>query len=357
MVASQDYYSILGVSKGASDQDLKKAYRKLALKWHPDKHQGADKAKASEMFKKIGLAYDVLSDEKKRQIYDQFGEEGLKGGVPEGAAGGGAGGMPGGFSFHFGGPGGQSASFDDAAAQEIFRRMFGGGGFGGRGGFGGSGSSSPEPMDTDDPFAGLFGGMGGMGGMGGRRAGQRKRKAPPVVHDLSCTLEELYTGCTKKLKVSKKLYDEASGKLIPTTKVLEVNVKPGWKDGTKITFENEGDEGKNIIPADIVLRLKTKPHARFERQGNDLIHTRSISLTQALTGVTVPVATLDGRQLQVKIDEPISPDYVKVVPGEGMPNQKGGSKGDLKIKFKIRFPKRKLSSKQVDLIKQADLSA
>ena len=132
-----DYYKVLGVARDATDAELKKAYRKLAVKWHPDKNPN-NQEEATKKFKEISEAYDVLSDSEKKEIYDTYGEEGLKGGIPTGKAG--AGGFPG------GGPNGAYHGMDDDMARHIFENLFGGGG-----GFGGFG--------------------GGMGGMGGRGAG------------------------------------------------------------------------------------------------------------------------------------------------------------------------------------------
>ncbi|MFN3973556.1 MAG: J domain-containing protein, partial [Gemmobacter sp.] len=240
--------------------------------------------------------------------------------------------MPGGARFHFGG-------FTDPA--ELFARMFGartpfGDGFGREGGFSfGSGSDEDgDPRGTFFSFGGMPGGMGGvggmpggmggmpggMGGMGGMggprgaggRAGHGKPPAP-IEHPLQCTLEELYTGTTKRLRITKTITD-ASGQSMQVKKMLEVPVRAGFKAGTKITFEREGDELPGRIPADIVFVIQEKPHERFTREGNDLVYKPRVTLAQAFAGVRVPVPTLDGRTVHVEADELITPTTEKVVP-------------------------------------------
>uniref|UniRef100_A0A803N1P6 J domain-containing protein n=1 Tax=Chenopodium quinoa TaxID=63459 RepID=A0A803N1P6_CHEQI len=283
-----DYYKILGVDKNAKDDDLKKAYRKLAMKWHPDKNPN-NKKEAEAKFKQISEAYDVLSDPQKKAVYDQYGEEGLKGGAPPPDAAGG----PGGATFFSTGDGPTSFRF-----------------------------SSRNP---DDIFAEFFG---------------ASRKAPPIENKLPCTLEELYKGTTKKMKISREIAD-MSGKTIPVEEILTIEIKPGWKKGTKITFPEKGNEHPGITPADLVFVIDEKPHKVFIRDGNDLIVTQKISLAEALTGYTVHLTTLDGRNLNIPINNVIHPSYEEVVPMEGMPLPKEPSRrGNLRIKFDIKFPTR-----------------
>ncbi|XP_027346254.1 dnaJ homolog subfamily B member 4-like isoform X2 [Abrus precatorius] len=312
-----DYYKILQVDKNAKDDDLKKAYRKLAMKWHPDKNPN-NKKEAEAKFKQISEAYEVLSDPQKRTVYDQYGEEGLKGQVPPPDAGGAGttffstGDMPGSFRFN------------PRNADDIFAEFFG--------------------------FSSPFGGMGGRGGGGGMRSRfsgggvhmsqGAPRKAPPIENKLPCTLEEIYKGTTKKMKISREIAD-VSGKTMPVEEILTINVKPGWKKGTKITFPEKGNEQPNVAPADLVFIIDEKPHGVFTRDGNDLVVTQKISLAEALTGYTVHLTTLDGRNLSIPINSVIHPNYEEVVPREGMPLPKDPSKkGNLRIKFNIKFPTR-----------------
>ncbi|KAJ1674240.1 Molecular chaperone (DnaJ super), partial [Spiromyces aspiralis] len=262
----KDYYKILGVSKSASEEELKKAYRKEALKWHPDRHK-EDKDIAEKKFKDLSEAYEVLSDKQKRAIYDQYGEEGLKGGIPGGGPGGAGFGGPGGTTFRFqtfGGPGGGGArfgGFTPSNPEDIFAQLFSGLG---------GGMPGATAMDIDDDlnggFSGIFGGMpGGAAGIGrgGRRhgAGARHAMSPPrdLIRPLALTLDELYNGCTKKLKVTRKILDPSTGQISQSEKILTVNIKPGWKAGTKIRYAGEGDNLGNGAQ-DIVFVVEEKPH-------------------------------------------------------------------------------------------------
>lgn len=123
--------------------------------------------------------------------------------------------------------------------------------------------------------------------------------------------------------------------------ILTIEIKPGWKKGTKITFPEKGNEQRGVIPSDLVFIIDEKPHNVFKRDGNDLVATQKISLVEALTGYTAQVTTLDGRNLTIPVNSIVSPTYEEVVKGEGMPIPKEpGRKGNLRIKFNIKFPSR-----------------
>lgn len=141
-------------------------------------------------------------------------------------------------------------------------------------------------------------------------------------------------------------------KSLPVDEILSIEIKPGWKKGTKITFPEKGNEQPNVIPADLVFIIDEKPHSVFTREGNDLVVTQKISLAEALTGYTVHLTTLDGRALTIPINNVIHPTYEEVVPKEGMPIPKEPSRrGNLRIKFNIKFPAR-LTSEQKAGIKK-----
>ncbi|XP_035516908.1 dnaJ homolog subfamily B member 1b [Morone saxatilis] len=341
----KDYYDILGIKRGASEDDIKKAYRKQALRYHPDKNKSPG---AEEKFKEIAEAYDVLSDPKKKDIYDRYGEEGLKGGGP---SGGGGGGGPGTFSYTFQGD-----------PHAIFEEFFGGrnpfGQF-----FGARNGAMDEEMDTDDPFAryGMGGGgMGGfprsfssgMGGMGPHSSVVKKQQDPPVVHDLRVSLEEVLSGCTKKMKISRKRLNPDGRSIRAEDKILEVQIKKGWKEGTKITFPKEGDETPTNIPADVVFVLKDKPHPVFKREGSDIIYTAKVSLRDALCGCTVTAPTLEGKTVTVSSTDIVQPGMKRRVSGEGLPYPKRPDRrGDLIVEFEVKFPER-LSQSARDTIAQ-----
>ncbi|KAH0819001.1 hypothetical protein GEV33_003789 [Tenebrio molitor] len=259
----------------ASDDDIKKAYRKLALKYHPDKNKTAG---AEEKFKEVAEAYEVLSDKKKRDIYDNYGEEGLKGGVPGNS---GFGNSSFSYTYH-GDPRATFAQFFGNASP--FQAFF-------------SGNHSmfgfpDDDMDVDDPFASLNVGptRSGPGGAfrshsfnfhGTPNRNKDKIQDPPIEHDLYVSLEDITKGCTKKMKISRKVL-QSDGTAKKEDKVLTINVKPGWKAGTKITFQREGDQGRNKIPADIVFIIRDKPHPLFKREGSDIRYTAKISLKQVM---------------------------------------------------------------------------
>ncbi|XP_061363632.1 uncharacterized protein LOC133307190 [Gastrolobium bilobum] len=340
-----DYYKILQVDRNAKDDDLKKAYRKLAMKYHPDKNPN-NKKDAESKFKEISEAYEVLSDPQKRAVYDKYGEEGLKGQVPppDATFGGANGGSR--TTFYSTGDIPTSFRFNPRNADDIFAEFFGssspfggmgrssgGGGGGGGGGFG-MRSRFSNGMFDDDMFA-SFGEGGGV-----HVSQSAPRKAPPIENRLPCSLEDIYKGTTKKMKISREVVD-ATGKTMQVEEILPINVKPGWKKGTKITFAEKGNEQPNVTPADLVFIIDEKPHSVFTRDGNDLIVTQKISLAEALTGYTVNLTTLDGRNLSIPINNVIPPDYEEVVPREGMPLPRDPTmKGNLRIKFNIRFPTR-----------------
>jgi len=306
----KDYYAILGVARDATEEQLKAAYKKQALKWHPDRNLN-NKEQAEAKFKEIAEAYEVLNDSNKREVFDKFGEEGLKQGM------GSSPGTHAGFNFH--------------DPMDIFKQFFGAG-FGGDDGFSGfSFSTSPR---------------GGFGGFG-------PNKDPPIKREFELPLEDLYHGKLKKFNVTKTIHDE-HGNIRKESKVLEINVQPGWKDGTKITFHNEGDVHPGSEPADMIFVVKQKPHTFFTRDREHLIYTASITLSQALRGVKLGIPHLDGTSREVTIrDRVIDPHYVHRVPGAGMPKPKEpGSFGDLLIKFDIKFPQ-SLTKDQKELIKKA----
>ena len=293
-----DYYSLLGVGRDASPEDIKKGYRKMAVKWPPDKHASggpSEKAQAEKKFKEIAEAYDALSDPNKKEIYDRYGEAGLKRG------GGGAG--PSGFGGM--GPGGIDPN-------ELFAQMFaqmnaGGGGV--RMGPGGAG------VDLNDLLGGLFGGGVHMGG-GGRGGGGGMR--PMAIQKVECTLEELYRGGTKRARHNGKAY--------------ELPIQPGYKPGTKIKFDADG----------IAFELSQAEHATFSRIGNDLHCTVfPSSLLFLFSGETQQLRTLDGRIVEAAFP---AFSFTAVIPREGMAfrttdatGSRTSGKGDLVVHMLANF--------------------
>uniref|UniRef100_A0A4W3JMW4 DnaJ homolog subfamily A member 1-like n=1 Tax=Callorhinchus milii TaxID=7868 RepID=A0A4W3JMW4_CALMI len=300
MVLETGYYDILGVEPGSSTEEIKKAYRKLALKFHPDKNP-----EEGERFKGISQAYEVLSDSKKRDLYDRGGEEAIKGG---GTSGG----------FH--------------SPMDIFDMFFGGGG---------RMHSRPERRAGGPEFdsrAGQFGFIiiNMLHCVVGRN----------VAHQLSMSLEDMYNGATRKLTLQKNVICQkcngecysaqgrnSRGRPRPWT-VRDLD--PRMKDGQKITFHGEGDQLPGLEPGDVIIILDQKEHASFQRSENNLITQMEINLVEALCGLKHTIKTLDNRTLVIGSRPVIRPGDVKCILNEGMPLHRNPfERGLLIIQFQV----------------------
>jgi DnaJ-class molecular chaperone len=276
---ARDYYEVLGLAKGASDNDIKKAYRKLARQYHPDRNPGDKQAEGR--FKEVQDAYDVLSDKQKREQFDRFGFVGP--GAMPGGAGGGAGGFPGGFQFNWGN------------AQ-------------------GGGPSQIDPEDLQDILR-HFGGLGGAGPRPGRGGTRRRQPAPPPdeVPEVTIPFETAANGGSVALDVDGTH--------------IEVKIPAGVADGQTIRLRGQGPGGQ-----DIYVKLRVNPHAYFRREGNDIILEVPLSVAEAVLGATVDVPTLDGQRLGVKVPPGTSSGNRLRLRGRGI---KGG---DQYIEIKIVVP-------------------
>ena len=187
---------------------------------------------------------------------------------------------------------------------------------------------------------------------------RKKAQDPPIEKYLMVTLEELLTGTTKKLKIIKKVLNQDRVTTHPEEKILTIEVKKGWKEGTKITFPEEGDQKPHTVPADIVFTIKDKPHVNFKRdQDNNILYTAPLSLRDALTGHTtasmVPVPTLDGRTVNIPLNNIIKPGAKRRIKGEGLPLPKRlNQRADMMVDFEVVFPTQ-LSTSNIDLLKNA----
>jgi len=335
MVKETTYYDLLGVRPDASESELKKAYRKLALKYHPDKNPDA-----GDKFKEISHAYEILSDSEKRQMYDQYGEEGLNGQ-------GGMGGMD---------------------AEDLFSQLFGGGIFGG-GGRGGGRPSGPRrgkdmvhqlKVSLEDLYKGkttklalqkhvLCSKCEGRGGKEGsvktcstcHGQGVRviMRQMGPMVQQIQQPCGDCQ-GQGEIIDEKDRCKDCQGRKINNERKILEVHIDKGMRDGQKITFNGEGDQAPGIVPGDIIIALDEKPHPTFQRKGDDLTYEAKIDLLTALAGGQFAIPHLDDRVLLVTVlpGEAIHPGMVKVIPNEGMPAYRHHTHGNLFVKFTIDFP-------------------
>ncbi|KAJ8104179.1 hypothetical protein POJ06DRAFT_191756 [Lipomyces tetrasporus] len=342
MVKESKLYDVLGISPDASDAQIKKAYRVNALKYHPDKNQHSPEA--AEKFKDVSHAYEILSDSQKREIYDRYGEEGLSG-----AGGPDMGGMNG--------------------AEALFSQFFGG-----------------------------ASGFGGMFGAGGRPSGPRRSR--DIVHALRVTLEDLYKGKVAKLALTRTITCQKCGgkggkdgavkkcstcngtgsvtfqrgmghiiqqfqtvchdckgegeiikekdrcktcngkKTVSEKKILEVHIDKGMVNGQKITFPEEGDQGPDLLPGDVIFVVDEQPHERFTRKKDDLYYHAKIDLLTALAGGSIAIQHLDNEWLKVDIipGETIRPGTVKVVENRGMPSYRLHNFGNLYVEFEVEFP-------------------
>ncbi|CDY24146.1 BnaC03g57310D [Brassica napus] len=368
-----DYYNILKVNHSARDDDLKKAYKRLAMIWHPDKNPSARRDEAEAKFKRISEAYDVLSDPQKRQIYDLYGEEGLKSGkIPNSSYEASSSSSRPPHFYHQHPPNAASFRFNPRDAEDIYAEIFGSEA---------GGASAGHRTFRDASFRNAGGANGEL------------RKAPAVENPLPCSLEDLCKGVKKKMRLSRNVFD-ASGwvvndssswsklelvgikrcritslclcihrdeflscfisvlKMRVVEEILPIEIKPGWKKGTKLTFPKKGNEEPGIIPADIIFVVEEKPHPLYKRDGNDLLVNQEITLLEALTGKTLDLTTLDGRSLMIPLTDIINPEHEIVVPNEGMPiSKEPGKKGNLRLKLNVSYPS-KLTAEQKSELKR-----
>lgn len=305
MAPTKDYYQILGVSKTASQDELKKAYRKLALKYHPDKTKG-DKA-SEEKFKEISEAYAVLSDPQKRKEYDTFGQAG--------------------FHRRYS----QEDIFRGADLGDIFRDF----------GF-----------STDDIFARIFG-LGGRGRAAGfdyttqfrdfGQTGPIPRRGRDILYELPITLAEAFRGAEKVIA-----FPRPDG----SQERVSVKIPAGIQEGKKLRLQGKGEPGSaGGEPGDLLIQVRILPDSQFIREGDDLYLDWPIALSQAILGATVEVPTLEGKTLSVKIPPGTQPGQKMRLKGQGMPGLRGKGRGDLYVRPRIQVP-RDLSERQRRLVQE-----
>jgi len=361
MPAKRDYYEVLGVGKSASEEEIKAAYRKLALKYHPDKNPG-DKS-AEEKFKEGTEAYEVLKDPEKRRRFDQFGHAAFSPG-----------------SGGFGGGGFDFSGFDISDALRAFMQDFGG----------------------DSFFSDFFG--GGRGGRRGGRGGGYAQAGNDLQAPVALTLEEINSGTSKKIKykryvacehcggkggegvrkcatcggqgrvrqVSQSLFGQminvaacprcngqgttvsqpcnhCGGEGLERKEVtLAVKIPAGVQEGNYLNLAGQGDAGPHAGPAgDLIVLIREKKHPNFERHGMDLLTEIKITFPQAALGDQVPVDTLDGK-VKLTIPPGCAPDKIFRLAGQGLPEVNSRGRGDLLVKVSLQPPER-LSNEQKEL--------
>lgn len=325
-VDNQGFYDLLGVGKDASDTEIKKAYRKLALKEHPDR--GGD----PEKFKEISHAYETLSDPEKRRLYDQYGEEGVQNG---------------------GGPN----------PDDMFSMFFGGGGR--RGPTGprrGEDLVHPLRVSMEDLYNGKTCRLAinrdkiceACEGRGGAEGCEREcrdcdgngvrielRQIGPGMIQQSRAVCPSCRGQGKIINEQDKCSECKGKKVVKERKVQEIHVDKGMKHGEKIVISGEADQAPGTVPGDVVFVIQEKPHDTFKRKGVDLLMEKEITLCEALCGFMFTVTQLDGRVL--KVESPpgavVTPNSVRMIPGEGFPQRNNiFQRGRLFIHFRVVFP-------------------
>jgi len=301
MAEKRDFYEVLGIKKEASADEIKKAFRKKAMQYHPDKNPG-DKA-AEEKFKEINEAYEILSDTDKRDKYDRFGFAG----IDPNAAFGGAQGQGQGFGTsyqthgNFNGSGYEFYDFSGRGFEDIFGDLFGGSGFG-------SAQKKTVP-----------------------------RKGANLQASITITFEEAAFGAKKRVRVNDK--------------TIDISIPEGIDNGAKISLKGQGQSGFNGGPnGDLIVLVSVQPHNRFSRKGLDLYIDMPIAVTQAALGAEIIVPTLTDR-VSYKVPAGTQPNTVFRLRGKGLKDSKKNKTGDLYVKIQVKIPK-SLTKEQKDLLEK-----
>jgi len=353
-MSKRDFYELLGVDRSASADELKKAYRKLAMKYHPDKNPG-DEA-AEQKFKEVSEAYDVLKDDQQRAAYDQYGHAAFEGGTGGGHPGGGMGGGMGGMSDIFddlfgefmGGRRGQRSDGGRARGQDLRYNMQ----ITLEEAYEGKKAQIHVPSSvTCDTCSGSGASPGSQpvncttcGGNGRVRAAQgffSIERTCPTCHGRGQVIENPCSDCHGQGRVQKE-------------RTLAVTIPPGVEEGTRIRLAGEGEAGMRGGPAgDLYIFLSIEPHKLFERDGTELFCDVPISLTTAALGGEMEVPTVGGGKVKVKVPEGTQTGKQFRVRGKGMPGLHARRHGDLYIQIHVETPVG-LTKAQKDLLKQFD---
>ena len=334
----KDYYKILNVDEKATEDEIKKAYRRMSMLHHPDKNGNTEESK--QAFQELNNAYATLSDANKRRNYDMM--------RTLGAGGSGAGGGMPGFHpnmFHFGGAGGGAAGIP----EEILHMLFGGGGGmgGGMGGLGGMGLGG-QGQGPKVVFQAFHNGrpMGGGGGGGHHHQQQHPQQQQPhvrvyqvpetIIKTVSLTLEQCYNGCSIPLEIDRQVPDNDIVKIERET--IHAQIPKGVQSGDTIILNDCGHMNEVGMKGDIRIIINTLQHPVFKVENLDLTVEKTISLKSALCGFDFEITHINGRvfKLANKPGNIIKPGSVKTIPGLGL--EKNGESGSLKIKFNVEFP-------------------
>jgi len=322
-----DYYKVLEINRDATTQDINRAFRKLSLKYHPDKNPGDQEA--AQRFLDINKAHEILSDPEKRRIYDLQGEEGLERKLR-------------GEDDRWGGRRGPNAHADISVTLEDLYR----------------GATRDMSMQRNV----ICTSCRGTGAKDGQTKicqycnGQGVRlERVSVGPGFSMQMQTTCQYCGGRGRTFAASCTKCKGrKVVPETKVLHVVIEKGMKDGQQIVFERESEQHPDYTPGDVIFTLRQQPHSRFKRIGNTLFYDCQLDLKEAILGFKKTVKHLDDHytEISAKPNEVIQPFSVKIIKGEGMPvHNDPGTYGDMHVKFNVKLPK-KLSDKDKELIKK-----
>lgn len=358
-MSKRDYYEVLGVSKDASAEEIKKAYRKKAIQYHPDKNPG--NKESEEKFKEAAEAYEVLSSPEKKQRYDQFGHAGM--------------GSQGGFSGH-------NMSMDDIFS--MFGDIFGGGGFGGFGGFGGGARSQrvnrgsnlriKVTLNLNEIAAGtekklkvkkyvtcdLCHGSGAKGSSGHttcstcKGTGQVTRISNTFLGQMQTT--STCPTCNGDGKIISQKCDKCHGEgIITGEEVISVRIPAGVGEGMQLSVSGKGNAARRGgIPGDLLVLIAEEEHPELIRDENDLIYNLYLSFPDLTLGTTAEIPTIEGK-VKVKVEAGTQPEKILRLRGKGLPDVNGYGKGDLLVKIHAWIPQ-KLSSDEKKLLEKLQSS-
>jgi DnaJ-class molecular chaperone len=288
-VQAADPYVVLELRRDANEEQIQRAYRKLSMRWHPDRNQGS--AKAAERFSNINEAYDVLTTRSLRALLDKQGLVAL----------------------------GQQYTFTKNP-QVMFESFFG----------------------TNNPFSVIQEETK-------KSATLASAGPPPQMINLNCTLNDLFNGCIKRPSVERLIVSNDGLEQKTETLNVDVLIKPGYQSGTSITFNKMGDVLPGLGPSNLTFIINEVPHELYQRVGDDLLYTANITLAQSLGRCELSIVHLDGRSLNIDCNKVIEPNSKMVIKGEGFPSTENKKRGDLILNFNVIFPKHLTAEEQNSL--------